>query len=159
VLGGDSAGGNLAAGTALLLRETDPALKLRGLLINYGVMDSAMATPSYDAFATGHFLTREKMDFYWRCYAPKEADRVSPFASPMRADLRGLPPVLVHIAELDVLADENKVFAEKLRAAGIAVTEEVFPGTIHGFLRALGHVAAADRAARQGGAWLKARFA
>ena len=159
ILGGDSAGGNLAVGTALLLRETDPSLKLRGLLINYGVMDSAMKTPSYDAFATGHFLTREKMDFYWRCYAPKEADRVTPFASPMRADLRGLPPVLVHIAELDVLADENRLFATKLRAAGVAVTEETFPGTIHGFLRALGHVAAADRAARQGGEWLKARFA
>jgi len=159
ILGGDSAGGNLAAGTALLLRETDPALKLRGLLINYGVMDCAMATQSYANFATGHFLTREKMDFYWRCYAPKEADRVSPFASPLRADLRGLPPVLVHIAELDVLADDNRLFAAKLRAAGVAVTEETFPGTIHGFLRALGHVAAADRAARQGGEWLKARFA
>jgi acetyl esterase len=67
--------------------------------------------------------------------------------------------VLVHIAELDVLADDNRLFANKLRAAGVAVTEETFPGTIHGFLRALGHVAAADRAARQGGEWLKARFA
>jgi acetyl esterase len=98
------------------------------------------------------------MNFYWRCYAPKEADRLTPFAAPTRADLRGLPPVLVHIAELDVLSDENVIFTDKLRAAGVSVTQETFAGTIHGFLRALGHVAGADRAARQGGEWLKARF-
>jgi len=158
-VGGDSAGGNIAAGLALLLRETDPALKLRALLINYGVLDSRLDTPSYGEFAEGHFLTREKMGFYWECYAPREADRVNPLAAPLRGDLRGLPPTLIHIAELDVLASENLAMAERLRAAGVPVETEVFNGTLHGFLRAVEHVGAARRAVAHAGAWLKARLA
>ena len=155
VLGGDSAGANLALGAALLLRETDPGLRLRGLLLNYGVFDDRMATPSYREFAEGYGLTAEKMRFYWDCYAPGLADRVSPFAAPIRADLRGMPPCLVQIAELDVLSDENRDMVRALRAAGVAVEEESFPGTVHGFLRARDHVGAARRATAGGAAWPK----
>ncbi|WP_203074187.1 alpha/beta hydrolase [Falsiroseomonas ponticola] len=154
VVGGDSAGANLAMGVALLLRETDPALKLRGLLLNYGVFDADLDTPTYREFAEGYFLTREKMRFYFDCYLPRHADRLNPLASPLRADLRGLPPCLLHIAELDVLASENHAMGDALRAAGVAVDQAVFPGTAHGFLRSLNHVAAARRAASEGGAWL-----
>ncbi|MGG5808522.1 alpha/beta hydrolase [Falsiroseomonas sp. CW058] len=154
VVGGDSAGANLAMGVALLLRETDPALRLRGLLLNYGVFDADLDTPSYREFAEGYFLTREKMRFYLDCYLPRAADRLNPLASPLRADLRGLPPVLLHIAELDVLASENLAMGDRLRAAGVTVEQEVFPGTAHGFLRSLNHVAAARRAAAGGGGWL-----
>ncbi len=153
-LGGDSAGANLAAGAALLLRETDPELKLRGLLLNYGVFDSRLDTPSYEEFAEGYFLTREKMRFYWHCYAPGSADRVSPFAAPLRADLRGMPPTLLHVAELDPLASENVAMAERLRDAGVPVEFELFRGTAHGFLRALNHVSAARRAVELAGDWL-----
>jgi acetyl esterase len=160
LLGGDSAGGNLAAGAALMLRdrgETPPGL--RGLLLNYGVFDSRLDTPSYGEFATGYGLTRERMAFYWSVYAPREADRAHPYAAPLRADLRGLPPCLLHVAELDVLASENHAMAERLRAAGVAVEHAVFPGTVHGFLRALGgHVAKADQAVRQAGDWKRARL-
>jgi acetyl esterase len=155
VLGGDSAGANLALGTALLLRQSDPTLQLRGLLLNYGVFDDRMATPSYAEFADGYGLTREKMRFYWDCYAPNPADRLSPFAAPARADLRGLPPCLIQIAELDVLADENRDMAAALRAAGVSVEDETFPGTVHGFLRARDHVPAARRAIDAASAWLK----
>lgn len=158
VIGGDSAGGNLAVATALLLRETDPGLALRGLLLNYGVFDSRLDTSSYGEFATGHTLTREKMDFYWRCYAPREADRLHPLAAPLRADLSGLPPCLLHVAELDVLASENHAMADRLRAAGVEVEATTFPGVLHGFLRAIGHVGASDRAVAEGGAWLVRRF-
>ncbi|WP_270937775.1 alpha/beta hydrolase [Falsiroseomonas oryzae] len=154
VLGGDSAGANLAMGVALLLRETDPDIALRGLLLNYGVFDADLATPTYEEFAEGYFLTREKMRFYWDCYCPRAADRLNPLASPLRADLRGLPPVLLHIAELDVLAAENRAMEARLREAGVAVQSRLFPGTAHGFLRALNHVGAARDAAREGGAWL-----
>jgi len=154
VVGGDSAGGNLAVATALLLRETDPALALRGLLLNYGVYDSRTDTASYREFATGHTLTQEKMDFYWRCYAPRPADRLHPLAAPLRADLRGLPPCLMHVAELDVLASENAAMEARLRAAGVEVEARTFPGVLHGFLRAIGHVGASDRAVAEGGAWL-----
>ncbi len=159
ILGGDSAGGNLAAGVALMLRdrgETPPGL--RGLLLNYGVFDSRLDTPSYGEFAAGYGLTRERMAFYWSVYAPREADRAHPYAAPLRADLRGLPPCLLHVAELDVLASENRAMAERLRAAGVPVELALFPGTVHGFLRALGHVAKADEAVRQAAAWMRARL-
>jgi len=158
VIGGDSAGGNLAMGVALLLRETDPDLKLSGLLLNYGVFDADLDTPSYREFADGYFLTRDKMRFYWDCYAPRPADRLNPLAAPLRADLRGLPPVLLHVAALDVLAAENHAMAEKLRAAGVGLECETFPGTAHGFLRALSHVGEARRAVSQAGEWLRARL-
>jgi acetyl esterase len=155
VVGGDSAGANLAMGAALLLRETDPGLKLSGLLLNYGVFDADLDTPSYREFADGYFLTREKMRFYFDCYLPRGADRLNPLASPLRADLRGLPPVVLAIAELDVLASENHAMAEKLRAAGVGVESRVFPGTAHGFLRAANHVRAAREATAMGAEWLK----
>ena len=161
VIGGDSAGGNLAVAVALLLRQTDPELKLAGLLLNYGVYDSRLDTKSYEEFATGHTLTREKMDFYWRCYAPREADRLHPLAAPLRADLSdlaALPPCLMHVAELDVLAGENHAMEQRLREAGVTVEATTFPGVLHGFLRAVGHVAASDRAVAEGGAWLKRMF-
>ena len=154
VLGGDSAGANLAMGAALLLRETDPALRLRGLLLNYGVFDADFDTPSYREFAEGYFLTREKMRFYWDCYVPRLADRLNPLTAPLRADLKGLPPVLLHIAELDVLASENLAMGDRLRAAGVPVEQDLFPGTAHGFLRSLNHVAAARRATAAASSWL-----
>jgi acetyl esterase len=155
VVGGDSAGGNLAAAVALLLRETDPDLRLRGLLLNYGVFDADLATPSYQEFADGYFLTREKMRFYWECYCPRPADRLNPLAAPLKGDLRGLPPVLLHIAELDVLAAENRAMAARLSEAGVEVQSRLFPGTAHGFLRAVNHVGAAREAVAEAGAWLK----
>lgn len=153
-IGGDSAGGNLALGAALLLRQADPALALGALLLNYGVFDDSLATASYREFAEGYGLTLEKMRFYWDAYAPGTADRFSPYCAPIRADLRGLPPCLLHVAELDVLRDESLALAVRLRKAGVAVEEELFPGTVHGFLRALDHVAPARDAVAKAGAWL-----
>jgi acetyl esterase len=155
VLGGDSAGANLALGSALMLRQVAPDLTLRGLLLGYGVYDADFETPSYCEFAEGFGLTRERMRFYWDCYAPNMADRAGPFAAPLRADLRGLPPVHMTLTELDVLASENHAMAAKLRQAGVDVSEEFFPGTVHGFLRAGGHVPAADRAFAAAGEWLR----
>ncbi|WP_043336038.1 alpha/beta hydrolase fold domain-containing protein [Belnapia moabensis] len=158
VIGGDSAGANLAMGLALSLRDGGAPVPLRGLLLNYGVFDSRLDRPSYREFATGYGLTEERMRFYWNAYAPRPADRLNPLAAPLRADLAGLPPCLLHIAELDVLADENHAMAEALRAAGIPLETQLFPGTVHGFLRALGHVGAAGRSVAAAATWLKARF-
>ncbi len=155
ILAGDSAGANLAMATALLLRETDPGLRIDGLLLHYGVFDATFDRASYGAFAEGYFLTREKMRFYWDCYCPRPADRLNPLAAPLRADLRGLPPTLLHVAELDVLADENLAMAARLREAGVEVACEVFPGLAHGFLRATPHVAAARRSVQEAGAWAR----
>ena len=157
-IGGDSAGANLAMGVALLLRRTDPDIPFSGILLNYGVFDSDLDTPSYREFAEGYFLTREKMAFYWNCYCPRHADRLNPLVAPLHADLKGLPPVLLHIAELDVLASENHAMEAKLREAGVEVESRLFPGTAHGFLRAANHVKAARDAAADGGAWLRRIF-
>ena len=155
VIGGDSAGANLAMGVALLLRETDPDIAPRGILLNYGVFDADLDTSSYREFADGYFLTREKMRFYWECYCPRPADRLNPLVAPLRADLKGLPPALLHIAELDVLAAENHAMDARLREAGVAVQSRLFPGTAHGFLRALNHVQAARDATAEAGEWLR----
>ena len=89
LLGGDSAGGNLALATALLARDTGgPAL--RGILTTYPVCDSALDTPSYQEFGDGAYgLSKDRMAFYWSVYVPHAADRLHPLAAPLRADLRG----------------------------------------------------------------------
>jgi acetyl esterase len=155
LLGGDSAGGNLALASALALRDTGgPAL--RGLLTAYPVCDSRLDTPSYQEFGGGEFgLSRERMAFYWNVYVPHAADRAHPWAAPLRADLAGLPPVLVHLAELDVLRSEGEALVAKLRAAGVAVETRSFPGVVHGFLRAMESVSKARDAVAQAGAWLR----
>ena len=154
LLGGDSAGGNLALATALALRDAGGP-KLSGVIATYPVCDSRFNTPSYQEFATGHVLTREKMAFYWSVYVPHEADRAHPLAAPLRADLTGLPPVLVLLAELDVLRSEGEALAAKLREAAVPVEMEIFPGVLHGFLRATDGVRQARDAVAKAGVWLR----
>src|ERR1700712_1963927 len=154
-VGGDSAGGNLALATALLLRDTGgPAL--RGVLANYPVSDSRFDTPSYREFGMGGYgLSTERMAFYWNVYVPHEIDRLHPLAAPLRADLIGLPPVMVLLAELDVLRSEGEALVAKLRASGVPVESETFAGTVHGFLRATGSVQKARDAVSLAGNWMK----
>jgi acetyl esterase len=153
-VGGDSAGGNLALATALLLRDTGgPALA--GVLANYPVSDSRFDTPSYREFGTGGYgLSTERMAFYWSVYVPHDIDRLHPLAAPLRADLTGLPPVMVLLAELDVLRSEGEALVAKLRASGVVVETETFAGTVHGFLRATGAVGKARDAVAMAGGWM-----
>jgi acetyl esterase len=155
LLGGDSAGGNLALSTALLLRDTGgPALK--GVLANYPVSDARFDTPSYREFGSGGYgLSTERMAFYWNVYVPHEIDRLHPLAAPLRADLTGLPPVMVLLAELDVLRSEGEALVAKLRTSGVAVETETFAGTVHGFLRATGTVQKARDAVAMAGTWMQ----
>lgn len=154
LIGGDSAGANLALGTTLMLRDqSGPAIK--AILATYPVCDSALDTPSYREFGTGFGLTQERMAFYWNVYVPHAADRSHPWAAPMRADLRGLPPTLILLAELDVLRSEGEAFGQKLREAGVAVEIETYPGLVHGFLRATTMVQKARDAVARAGDWLQ----
>ncbi len=155
LLGGDSAGGNLALATGLLLRDTGgPAL--RGILANYPVSDSRFDTDSYKEFGAGGYgLNTQRMSFYWDVYVAHDADRLNPLAAPLRADLRGLPPVCVLLAELDVLRSEGEVLVEKLRTAGNPVETRTFTGVVHGFLRATGDVQKARDAVAAAGAWMR----
>ena len=95
------------------------------------------------------------MAFYWSVYVPHEIDRLHPLAAPLRADLTGLPPVMVLLAELDVLRSEGEALIAKLRAAGVAVETETFAGTVHGFLRATGSVQKARDAVAMAGDWMR----
>ncbi len=155
VLGGDSAGGNLALATALLLRDTGgPALQ--GVLANYPVSDARFDTPSYREYGAGGYgLSTERMAFYWSVYVPHEIDRLHPLAAPLRADLADLPPVMVLLAELDVLRSEGEALVAKLRTAGVPVDTHTFPGTVHGFLRATGSVQKARDAVAMAGDWMR----
>lgn len=129
---GDSAGGNLAAVTALLARERGPALRHQVLV--YPVTDHAFDTPSYRENGEGYFLTAAMMRWFWSQYLLDPAQGADPLASPLRAaDLGGLPPALVVTAEYDPLRDEGEAYAARLRAAGVATELRRFDGQIHGF--------------------------
>jgi acetyl esterase/lipase len=154
LLGGDSAGGNLALATALLLRdEGGPATS--GILATYPVCDSALDTASYRDYGAGLGLTIEKMAFYWSVYVPHAADRLHPVAAPLRADLAGLPPVRLQIAECDVLRSECEALDRKLRAAGVSVETSLYTGVVHGFVRCTDSVQKARDAMTATNAWLR----
>jgi len=151
---GDSAGGNLSLAAALQLRDQGGP-KLQGLVLAYPVCDSNFETASYLEFATGYGLTRDRMATYWDLYVERPHDLSHPLAAPLRADLGGLPPVLVILAELDVLRSEGEALAAKLKQSGVDTEVEVFGGVVHGFLRASGTVAKARDAFRRAGAWVQ----
>lgn len=131
---GDSAGGNLAAALALLLRDRgEPLPRLQALL--YPALGVDFATPSYLEKAAAPMLTRADMQFYWQCYLGGQA--ADAYAAPLRAaDLRGLPPAVIVTAEHDPLCDDGRLYAERLRAAGVAVEYRQFAGLVHGCVRA-----------------------
>ena len=154
LLGGDSAGGALAFGTALALRDGGGP-DLAGLLAAYPVTDVDFAAPSYREFAEGYGLTAAAMRAYWDVYLRDAADRANPLAVPARADLAGLPPVLIQLAELDVLRSDGERMAERLRQAGVDCTLHLYPGMVHGFLRLTEAVGRARAAIADAGAWLR----
>lgn len=136
VLAGDSAGGTLAAVTALRLRD-EGGPRLAGQVLVYPVTDyHTPPTPSYLENANGYFLTRASMVRFWQEYLSREQDAAHPHAAPLRApDLSGLPPALVLTAEFDPLRDEGERFAHRLLDAGVPVTLRREDGLIHGFFR------------------------
>ena len=156
-VGGDSAGGNLAAVMALRARERHgPRLLLQVLV--YPVTNFDFDTVSYRENATGYVLTTEDMRWFWRHYLTREEQGREPGASPLRAaSLADLPPALVLTAGCDPLRDEGDASAARLRDTGVQVTLTQYPGMFHGFLRmtrildqaraALGEVAGALRKA------------
>ncbi|GHE08292.1 alpha/beta hydrolase [Streptomyces alanosinicus] len=133
---GDSVGGNMAAALTLTAKERGgPALVQQVLF--HPVTDAAFDTPSYQQFATGYYLRRDSMRWFWDEYTTDEDERARITASPLRAtteQLSGLPPALVIIGEADVLRDEGEAYANKLRRAGVPVTAVRFQGIIHDFV-------------------------
>lgn len=132
-VGGDSAGGNLAAAVSLLARERGGP-KIAYQLLIYPVTDSPCDTASHKEMGTGYGLTQDGMVYFWELYLSDPADATNPLCAVLRAeDLAGLPPALVITAEYDPLRDEGDAYAEKLKAAGVPVEHVAYPGQIHGF--------------------------
>lgn len=158
-LAGDSVGGNMATAVTILAKQRGgPAIRRQ--LLFYPVTDAAFDTGSYQQFATGYFLRRDAMQWFWDQYTANAAQRAEITASPLRAsleELRGLPQALVITAEADVLRDEGEAYANKLRQAGVVVTAARFQGIIHDFvmLNALADTAAARGAMALAIAWLR----
>ena len=133
-VGGDSAGGNLAAVAALMARDAGgPAIRLQVLV--YPVTDYACDTESYRTYSDGYgMLDARSMRWFRDHYLRGDADRLDWRAAPLRAgDLTGLPPALVLTAQCDVLHDEGEAYARRLRAAGVEVEYRKARGLIHGF--------------------------
>jgi acetyl esterase len=133
-VGGDSAGGNLAAVVALLARDAGaPAIALQVLL--YPVTDVAAESPSYQDFADGYMLTRDGMRWFIAHYLSKREEAADWRASPLRApSLAGLPPALIVTAGFDPLRDEGEAYATRLREAGVRVDAVCYGGMVHGFV-------------------------
>jgi acetyl esterase len=129
-IGGDSAGGNLAAVAAR--HHPD---RLRAQLLVYPITDAGMDTGSFTEHSDFPLLTAETVAFCWRTYLG-DGDRTDPDASPLRADsLSGLPPAYVAVAGFDVLRDEGIAYARALERAGVDVVLRTYGDMSHGFLR------------------------
>jgi acetyl esterase len=133
-VGGDSAGGNLAAAVAIAARDSgSPALKAQILV--YPAVDLSMSGNYYGRFTKDLILTDETMRWFIELYVPNAAQRNDWRASPLLVQShKGLPPALVLLAGFDPLCAEGEVYAEKLKAAGVATTVTRYPGQLHGFV-------------------------
>ena len=156
-VGGDSAGGNLAAVVALLARDAGaPAISFQVLM--YAVTDLGAEAKSYSDFADGYMLTRDGMRWFSDHYLKAKSEATDWRASPLRApSLAGLPPALVITAGFDPLRDEGEAYAQRLREAGVRADYICYGGMLHGFVpmgrlldtgnRAVSHIAASLREA------------
>jgi acetyl esterase len=132
-VGGDSAGGNLAAVVCLMARDRGgPRIAYQVLI--YPVTNYAFDTASYRDNADGYLLTKDMMVWFWNHYIRGPEDGKSPYASPLLVEnTSGLPPALVITAEYDPLRDEGEAYAASLRRHGVKVKSSRYPGIIHGF--------------------------
>jgi acetyl esterase len=158
-LGGDSVGANLALTAAISLRDRGEPSLLRALVLNYGVYDQAAAGPSRALYGgPDYMLSNEEMAGFWRNYLSATDDPSDPLISPIHADLTGLPPVFMAVADRDILRDENLALAARLEAAKTPVALSVYPGTTHSFLEAVSIAEVSDRAFAETAAWLVERL-
>jgi acetyl esterase len=156
VVAGDSAGGNLAAVSALRAREAGgPAIALQVLV--YPVVDCDLTRPSYlECSGSDLFLNTAEVVWFWDHYMPDPAEREHPYVSPIRAaDLGGLPPAYVVIAGHDPLRDEGLAYAAALESAGVPVTVARYDDQIHAFFWLVNVMETADRAVVEVGAAIR----
>ncbi|TFZ44286.1 alpha/beta hydrolase [Stenotrophomonas maltophilia] len=157
-IGGDSAGGNLAAACCLLLRGIGLPQPRHQLLL-YPALDAGMGSGSYSEYASGYYLSAELMQRCWQAYLG-DMDTPPALASPALAtDLRGLAPASVLSCEHDPLRDEAEQYAARLQSANVACTLERLPGMIHACIHLHGVAVSTDVAVQRAGAHLRQALA
>lgn len=157
-IGGDSAGGNLAAVACLLARDRGGPQPCFQLLV-YPATDQRGLRPSHTLYADGYLLTQASIRRFQNCYFHSAAERTDWRASPLLApDLAGLPAALVLTAEYDPLVDDCLAYAQRMRAAGVDVTYSCYAGMIHAFFALGGIFDDANRAVDEAAAALASAF-
>lgn len=157
-MGGDSAGGNLAASVCRRLRDAGGPMPVLQALI-YPATDFTAEGGSLVDNAEGYFLTRAAIELMASMYVPDEAAKRHPDASPLLAeDLSGLPPAFVQVAGYDPLRDEGVAYAGRMREAGVSVDLVEYPTVVHGFMRMIKPVAMAQVAIDDYAAALRGAF-
>lgn len=162
IVGGDSAGGNMATVIALMTKKRKE-FKLSGQVLLYPVTDTNLNTASYHQFSKGHYLSRETMQWFFKVYTPDVKTHNLSTVAPLKAtieELKELPKTLLITAEYDVLRDEGEAYAKKLRMANVQVISTRYGGTIHDFivLNALKDTQASKAALEQICSFLKESF-
>lgn len=131
-VGGDSAGGGLAACVAYRSRDKGPKLVFQ--LLVYPDVDADFTRPSYIENGEGYFVTKELVEWFWDCHVPNKADRTNPLVAPLHAsDLSGLPPAHIITAEFDPLRDVGEAYGKALESSRVEVEMHRYNGMIHGF--------------------------
>ncbi|MBT2488398.1 alpha/beta hydrolase [Streptomyces sp. ISL-96] len=158
-VGGDSAGGNLAAAMTLMARDAGgPAI--RAQLLVYPNTDYLADTESRRENSDPLLFNSKSVQWYWDNYLTSPEDGNNPLVSPLRASSHaGLPQALVITAEYDPLRDEGEQYAQRLRDSGVPVESTRYPGVAHGFFAMAGTLDAGSRALGQAAAYLRTAFA
>jgi acetyl esterase len=160
VVGGDSAGANLAAGCALKARDTGGPTLAAQMLMYPSTEYPSPPRPSMREHATTQMLSADDCLYYWDAYlGDDESLRRDPYACPTHApDHAGLPPAFIATAELDPSRDGGEAYAERLAASGVPTVLRRYAGMPHGFFTWLGQSAQVDAAMAEICAWLRGRF-
>jgi acetyl esterase/lipase len=154
-LGGDSAGGNLAAALTLKFRGSEQ--NLCALLLIYPVCDFDYSRPSYEENYDGPLIKVAGMGAVRAMYCPDPKDMENPLVAPLlAADHTNLPPTFIAVAEHDPLRDSGLAYADALRAAGVPVEVDAGEGLIHGYLRAMEYCSASLEGLKRMANWIDA---
>lgn len=157
IVSGDSAGGGLSAALLLALRDAGDALPGGAYLISPWTDLAGTGESVRSRAGVEPMLDPAGVEATARLYLP-EGDLTDPRVSPLYADPAGLPPLLVHVGDLEILLDDSRRLAERARQAGVAVELEVWPDSFHVFQMMVGLVPEADEAVARAGAWMAGRL-
>jgi acetyl esterase len=153
---GESAGGNLSTAVALRLRG-DPDHALAAQVLMYPGLDNNASTHRSRSEFDGLVLTKKARDMYWSAYTGGRDLGSDPFVAPLQSDdLSGLPPALLILGGCDLLRDEGRLYATRLREAGVAAEDVCYAGQPHGFINFM--FPAAHEAFDRIGTWVRAQF-